>query len=58
MEHVEVSNELIKKIHQMVYDELKTKYKINKFVKECKYLQSASSLGVLNHQINELIEIL
>ncbi len=33
MEHVEVSNDLIKKIHQMVYDELKTKYKINKFVK-------------------------
>jgi hypothetical protein len=56
MEQVEVSNELIKKIHQMVYDELKTKYKINKFVKECKYLKSASSLGVLNHQINELIE--
>jgi hypothetical protein len=56
MEQVEVSNGLIKKIHQMVYDELKTKYKINKFVKECKYLNGAISLGDLNRQINELIE--
>jgi len=59
MEQVEVSNGLIKKIHQMVYDELKTKYKINKFVKECKSIKdvnSATSLGDLNRQINELIE--
>jgi hypothetical protein len=50
-----LDNNEIKKIHQMVYDELKTKYKINKFVKECKKLQNATSFGDLNRQINELI---
>ncbi len=50
-----LDNHKIKKIHQMVYDELKTKYKINKFVKECKKLKNATSFSDLNHQINELI---
>jgi len=38
METIETTDELIKQIHQMVFDELKTKRKINKFVKECKEL--------------------
>lgn len=56
METINVTNELIIKIHKMVFDELKTKNKINKFVQECKLLQGASDFGDLNRQINELIE--
>uniref|UniRef100_A0A6C0HVF8 Uncharacterized protein n=1 Tax=viral metagenome TaxID=1070528 RepID=A0A6C0HVF8_9ZZZZ len=40
----------------MVYDELKTKRKINKFVKECKALNDIISYKELNGKINELIE--
>ena len=56
METIETTNELIKQIHQMVYDELKTKRKINKFVKECKALNDIISYKELNGKINELIE--
>ena len=56
METIEITNILIKKVHQMVYDELKTKRKINKFVKECKALNDIISYKELNGKINELIE--
>ena len=56
METIETTYELIKQIHQMVYDELKTKCKINKFVKECKELNKIVSFKELNGKINELIE--
>jgi hypothetical protein len=56
METIETTNELIKQIHQMVFDELKTKRKINKFVKECKELNKIISYKELNGKINELIE--
>jgi hypothetical protein len=56
METIETTDELIKQIHQMVFDELKTKRKINKFVKECKELNKIVSYKELNGKINELIE--
>ena len=56
METIESSDELIKQIHQMVYNELKTKRKINKFVKECKVLNQIVSYKELNDKINELIK--
>lgn len=51
-----ITNDNIKEIHQLVYNELKTKYKINKFVKECKKLNEYIIFGDLNNKINELIE--
>ncbi len=56
MEHINITNDDIKHIHKLVYDELKTKYKINKFVKECKKLNEYHTFGDLNQKINELIE--
>jgi hypothetical protein len=56
MDHIEVTDKLIKKVHQMVFDELKTKRKINKFVKECKSLTNIISYKELNGRINDLIE--
>ncbi len=56
MDHIKVTDKLIKKVHQMVFDELKTKRKINKFVKECKKLSDIVSYKELNGRINELIE--
>jgi predicted Holliday junction resolvase-like endonuclease len=56
MDHINVSDQLIKQIHQMVFDELKTKRKINKFVRECKELNKIVSYKELNGKINELIE--
>ncbi len=56
METIESSDALIKQIHQMVYDELKTKRKINKFVKDCKVLNKIVSYKELNGKIRELIE--
>ncbi len=56
MEHVEVTDELIKKVHTLVLNELKTKRKINKFVKECKILNEIVSYKELNGRINYLIE--
>jgi hypothetical protein len=56
MEHINITNDDIKYIHKLVYDELKTKYKINKFVKECKKLNEYYTFEDLNQKINELIE--
>ncbi len=56
MDHIKVTDKLIKKVHQMVFDELKTKRKINKFVKECKKLNEIVSYKELNGCINDLIE--
>jgi hypothetical protein len=56
MEHINITNDDIKHIHKLVYNELKTKYKINKFVKECKKLNEYHTFGDLNQKINELIE--
>ncbi len=56
METIESTDELIKQIHKMVYDELKTKRKINKFVKDCKVLNNIVSYKELNGKIRELIE--
>ncbi len=56
MDTIETTNELIKQIHRMVYDELKTKRKINKFVKECKELNKLESHKELYGKIQELIE--
>ncbi len=56
MDHIEVTDELIKRVHKMVFDELKTKRKINKFVKECKSLNEIVSYKDLNGRINYLIE--
>ena len=51
MEHINVTNDDIKHIHKLVYDELKTRYKINKFVKECKKLNECITFGDLNQKI-------
>ena len=56
MDTIEITDTLIKQIHQMVYDELKTKCKINKFVRECKELNKIVSYKELNGKIHELIE--
>jgi hypothetical protein len=56
MEHINITNDNIKHIHKLVYDELKTKYKINKFVNECKKLNDCHAFGDLNQKINELIK--
>ena len=54
MDTIETTDELIKQIHQMVYNELKTKRKINKFVKECKELNKINNKE-LKDKIHELI---
>ncbi len=55
MDHIKVTDKLIKKVHKMVFDELKTKRKINKFVKECKNLKDIVSYKELNGRINDKI---
>jgi hypothetical protein len=56
MEHINITNDDIKHIHKLVYDELKTKYKINKFVNECKKINECITFEDLNQKINELIK--
>jgi len=55
MNSVDITDELIIKIHKIVYYELKTPRKINKFVKDCKKLNKITNFGNLNKKINELI---
>lgn len=56
METIEVTDELIKNIHKIVFNELKTKRKISKFVKECKELNNVVSHKELNYKIGKLIK--
>lgn len=56
METIEITNDLITEIHSIVFDELKTKRKINKFVAECKKLNDIIIHKELNSKINELIQ--
>jgi hypothetical protein len=55
METINITEELILNIHQMVNNELVTTRKINKFVKDCKSLNTITVFGDLNKKINELI---